>query len=102
LKVADEFKLPIIADEVYYDLNFGEGTEFHSFANLTTDVPIITTGSISKILCAPGWRLGWCIVYNNHGYFDKVLHNFQSLSTIHQHPASFIMNGLDTLFKSID
>jgi tyrosine aminotransferase len=77
--VASEFKLPIIADEVYYDLAYEEDTEFHSFGNLTKEVPIIACNSISKIYCLPGWRLGWSIVYNNHGYFDKVLSN------IHRH-----------------
>lgn len=41
IKVADEFKLPIVADEVYYGLVYGEDSEFHSFGNLTKDVPII-------------------------------------------------------------
>jgi len=77
LKLAEEFKLPIIADEIYYGLVYDkeEGEEFYSFANLTTDVPIICCGAISKVYCVPGWRLGWIIVYNNHGYFDKVIDN---------------------------
>lgn len=41
IKVADELKIPIIADEVYYGLVYGEGVEFHSLGNLTKDVPII-------------------------------------------------------------
>ena len=41
IKVADEYKIPIIADEVYYGLAYGEGSEFHSFGNLTKDVPIL-------------------------------------------------------------
>lgn len=41
LQVADEYKLPIIADEVYYGLVFDDESEFHSFGNLTKDVPVI-------------------------------------------------------------
>ena len=43
IKIADEFKLPIIADEVYYGLLYDpeEGEEFNSFGNMTKDVPII-------------------------------------------------------------
>jgi aspartate/methionine/tyrosine aminotransferase len=46
IKVADELKIPIIADEIYHGLVYDtegreEGEEFYSFANLTKDVPII-------------------------------------------------------------
>lgn len=43
LQVADEYKLPIIADEVYYGLVFDDESEFHSFGNLTKDVPVIVS-----------------------------------------------------------
>ena len=75
ISVADEYKIPIIADEVYYGLVYDENITFHSFGTLTKDVPIICTGAISKVYCLPGWRLGWVIVYNNHGYFDDVVQN---------------------------
>lgn len=39
--MADEYKLPIIADEVYYGLVFDDESEFYSFGNLTKDVPVI-------------------------------------------------------------
>jgi tyrosine aminotransferase len=77
--VANEYRLPIISDEVYYDLVYEEGKEFHSFGNLTHDVPVLCCNSLSKIYCLPGWRLGWVIVYNNHGYFDNVIQNMHKL-----------------------
>jgi tyrosine aminotransferase len=82
IKVADEYKIPIVADEVYYGLVFDEESEFHSFGALTHDVPVICCGAISKIYCVPGWRVGWAIVYNNHGYLDKVLVNLNKHSMI--------------------
>jgi aspartate/methionine/tyrosine aminotransferase len=39
--VADDLKVPIISDEVYYDLVYGDDAEFHSFGNLGTNVPVI-------------------------------------------------------------
>jgi aspartate/methionine/tyrosine aminotransferase len=47
IKVADEYKLPILADEVYYGLVFGENSEYHSFGNLTSDVPVIVKSQIT-------------------------------------------------------
>lgn len=100
LKLADEYKIPIIADEIYYGLAYGEGSEFHSFGNLTKDVPIISICGISKIYCLPGWRLGWTIVYNNHGYFDKVIDSMHKHSTIKLHPTSIIQGALPKLLKA--
>lgn len=65
LAVADDVKVPIIADEVYYGLTYDPERPFISFGNATSTVPVICTGAISKIYCLPGWRLGWCVVYNN-------------------------------------
>ena len=42
IKIAQEFKLPLICDEVYYGQVF-PGQEFHSFANLDTNVPMLVS-----------------------------------------------------------
>jgi tyrosine aminotransferase len=90
-----------LADEVYYGLNYGEGTEFTSFGNLTKEVPIICTSSLSKVYCVPGWRIGWSIVYNNNNYFDKVLDNLNKLAMIQLHPTSVIQYALPGIFKEV-
>lgn len=82
LDVANYYKIPIISDEVYYGLVYEDDAEFISFGNITKDVPIICVGAISKIFCLPGWRCGWSIVYNNHGYFDKVIENLHKHAMI--------------------
>ena len=67
--------LPIISDEVYYDLVFDDSITFESAGPLaaTLDVPVICVNSLSKLYMVPGWRMGWAIVYNNkHGYLDQV------------------------------
>jgi tyrosine aminotransferase len=38
--------------------------------------------SISKMYQVPGWRVGWMIIYNHHGYFDKVKLNIQKYAMI--------------------
>ena len=71
LHVAEDFKVPLICDEVYYGLVF-PGQVFHSFGNLTSTVPLLCMNSLSKVFQVPGWRLGWLITYNRHGYLDVV------------------------------
>jgi tyrosine aminotransferase len=63
----------ILSDEAYYDLVFDPKSKFYSFGNLSKEVPVIVTSSVSKLFCVPGWRLGWMIVYNNKNYFDEFL-----------------------------
>lgn len=101
LAVAEEFKLPLIADEVYYGLSYDPERPFYSFANMTTTVPVIATGSMSKIYCLPGWRCGWTIVYNNSGFFDDVITNLGKHSMILLHPASIVQFALPKILKEV-
>ena len=101
LAVANEYKIPLIADEVYYGLSYNEDRPFISFGNLTSDTPIICTGSLSKIYCLPGWRCGWTIVYNNHGYFDKVIDNLGKHSMIQLHPCSIVQASLPKILGEV-
>ena len=56
---------------------------------------------MSKIYCLPGWRLGWVIVYNNHGYFDNVTTHLHKLNQISLHPTSIIQYALPRIFKEV-
>lgn len=40
--MSEKTKVPIFADEVYYGMVF-PGSEFHSFGNLSKDVPMIVS-----------------------------------------------------------
>lgn len=101
LAVAEEFKLPIIADEVYYGLSYNPERPFVSFGNATSTVPVVCTGAISKIYCLPGWRCGWTIFYNNGGYFDDVLTRMSMHSMIQLHPNSLVMAALPKILKEV-
>jgi len=63
VKVADKFKLPIIADEIYADMVFN-GKTFHSMASVSTTVPVLECGGIAKRFLVPGWRCGWVAVHD--------------------------------------
>jgi len=64
--VAEELKLPVIADEVYAGITFGDA-EFVPCATITNRVPVLTVCSVSKRWLAPGWRLGWVAMYDVDG-----------------------------------
>lgn len=67
LRLAERYRLPIIADEVYGDLTYGEAL-FHPLAqvasSIQSQVPIITVSGIGKQFLVPGWRLGWLVFHD--------------------------------------
>lgn len=94
LKLAEKLKLPIIADEVYYGMAYDKSTKFIPFAHVGADqkddsvpqVPIISVCALSKIYCIPGWRLGWLIFHDQHGYFKDTIAGALRVSQIWLHP----------------
>lgn len=70
LQVAERFKLPIIADEIYNDMVFS-GAGFTSVASVSRNVPVLACGGLAKRFMAPGWRVGWVLVHDRHGIFAQ-------------------------------
>lgn len=69
MAVAAALRLPVIADEVYADMVFAG--EFMSFGTVSTEVPTLVVGGISKQFVVPGWRVGWVLVHDRANVFEK-------------------------------
>jgi len=63
--VAEELKLPLLADEVYAGMTFGK--RFVPLAEVAGGVPVFSVGALSKRWLVPGWRLGWVCVHDTSG-----------------------------------
>jgi len=63
VQIAREYKLFLIADEVYANLAFDQPS-FISLGALSTDVPTIIMRGLSKEVPWPGSRCGWLEFYN--------------------------------------
>ncbi|XP_064641066.1 tyrosine aminotransferase-like isoform X3 [Lineus longissimus] len=70
LAVAEKYKLPIIADEIYADMVF-PGEEFHYMSTLTKEVPVLSCGGLAKRWLVPGWRCGWILIHDRHDVFNE-------------------------------
>ncbi|CAK8672528.1 tyrosine aminotransferase-like [Clavelina lepadiformis] len=70
LEVAENNKVPILADEIYADLVFHDKS-FHSFSSLSSSVPILSCGGIGKKFLVPGWRMGWVVVHDRNEIFGS-------------------------------
>lgn len=80
LAVAEAYKVPIIADEIYEHFVF-TGTEYYSLASLTSTVPVLSCSGLTKRFLVPGWRLGWIVIYDRHDVFqEEVRQGLLSLS----------------------
>ena len=65
-ETCEDLKLPIIADEVYEDISFGDRCNYLPLASVSETVPILAVGSLSKRWLVPGWRLGWLLVHDRN------------------------------------
>jgi len=65
LRIAEKYRIPIIADEIYEDMIFSE-SKFFSIASLTREVPVLSCSGISKSFLLPGYRCGWIIIHDRH------------------------------------
>jgi alanine-synthesizing transaminase len=77
LAVADDFNVPLLADEVYADLAFDGPID--AISSLNPDAPVITFSSLSKAYLAPGWRSGWLAVGRSER-LDEVLAGIKKLA----------------------
>jgi len=70
LALADKYKVPIIADEIYEHFVFsGAGKKYVPMASLTTTVPVLSCGGLTKRYLVPGWRLGWITIHDRQDLF---------------------------------
>ncbi|KAL9186669.1 hypothetical protein ACHAXT_005907 [Thalassiosira profunda] len=84
--LAERYRVPIVADEIYGDMTFG-GAVFHPMANVAArmgyGVPIITASGLGKQYLVPGWRLGWIVFQDSrHGAIDEVKKGAQRLAQV--------------------
>lgn len=63
VKIAKEYELFLIADEIYSNLTYTKG-EFTPLAELAEGVPTIIMRGLSKEVPWPGSRCGWAEFYN--------------------------------------
>jgi len=98
LAVCERHFLPVISDEIYENMAFEKGS-FVPLANLSTEVPILTTGGLAKQYMAPGWRIGWVLIHDRHDRFKQVRVGLDQLATIILGPNSLLQACTATVVK---
>lgn len=103
--MAKKYAIPIIADEIYEDMVFGEN-EYIPLARLCQQsndyaVPVLTCSGISKRFLVPGWRFGW-IAIGEYGCHDlsSIRKGLFDLSTLIIGSCTLIQGALPEIFAS--
>jgi tyrosine aminotransferase len=99
LRVAERNFLPIISDEMYADMIW-TSYPFTPISSIPSTVPIITIGGLAKRWLVPGWRLGWCILYDRNGAFTSVRRGMANLSQVQLHPNTVLQSALPEILKT--
>lgn len=101
LKLVSQYKIPIIADEVYEHIVFHNQT-YHSMASLSVDVPILSCGGIAKRFLVPGWRIGWIVIHDRVDVFkSEVYQGLVNLSQAILGPCTLIQGALPAILENL-
>ncbi|TMW60612.1 hypothetical protein Poli38472_000654 [Pythium oligandrum] len=101
LAVADHNKLPIIADEIYGDMVFGDNM-FFPMATLTKTVPVIAVGGLAKKFLIPGWRVGWIMVHDRNNVLKDVKTAYFKLSQLILGANSLVQSAIPDLLMPME
>lgn len=99
VRLAEKYRLPLISDEIYADFVF-EGQKFIPFSSISTTVPVLTCGGLTKKYLIPGWRFGWILIHDPLCLFDyEVRNGLFMLSQKLLGPSSLIQGALPSILK---
>jgi len=99
--VAGEFNVPLVSDEIYDQLIFGD-IEHVGLSSLTKDVPLIGLNGFSKAYLIPGWRLGYIYFHNPNGELNELKTAVKAEATQRLSACTPIMKACAKAYKSKD
>ncbi|OMO91914.1 Aminotransferase, class I/classII [Corchorus olitorius] len=102
-ETAEKLKIPVIADEVYGHLAFGDNP-FIPMGVFGSIVPVLTLGSLSKRWIVPGWRLGWFVTTDPNNMYKnpKTIERMKKYFDILGGPATFVQAAVPRIIEKTD
>ncbi|KAA8499915.1 Tyrosine aminotransferase [Porphyridium purpureum] len=115
LAVCEQFQLPVIADEIYFNFCFSFGGSddderahtpaWRSIAKLNAalncPVPIFCLGGLSKRFLTPGWCLGWILIQDPHDYASQVRVGLEKVASLIVGPSSIVQTALPRILAEV-
>jgi alanine-synthesizing transaminase len=81
IKLAREFSLVVISDEIYDKILY-DGATHHCIAAMASDIFFITLGGLSKNYRIAGFRAGWLVVSGNKLLGESYIEGLNILSSM--------------------
>lgn len=81
VKLAERFKLVVLADEIYDQMVYDDA-RFVPVATLVEDTVCLTYSGLSKIYRACGYRVGWCVFSGHLERAADYLHGMELLAAL--------------------
>lgn len=100
LAVAERYRLPIIADEIYEHFAF-PGIEFNSFSSVSKNVPILSCSGLSKRFLVPGIRLGWIVIHDRDDALTNVKQGLRNVTGRILGPNSTVQQALPDILHNV-
>eukprot|EP00106_Octopus_bimaculoides_P006514 XP_014773956.1 PREDICTED: tyrosine aminotransferase-like [Octopus bimaculoides] len=92
-----EYLIQLFPTTVFHDQTF------HSVASLSTDVPVLTCSGIAKRFLVPGWRMGWIVINDRGGVFEKEIRGgLLNLSQKILGPCTLVQGALPNILKNTE
>lgn len=100
IAIAERHKLPIISDEIYEFLVF-PGEEFHSFATLSKNVPVLVCSGLTKRFSMPGVRCDWIVINDRGNKLSDVRVGLANVSGRNFYPNSTVQKALPRILRCV-
>ena len=111
LSIAEKYAIPIISDEIYDHIVFGDDEDEHkdtekerkfwSIGRMTSRAPVIMCGGISKTFLVPGWRMGWLILYDPKGIGIQIKKSISNLMTANPSQNTLVQAIIPKIFDNV-
>jgi tyrosine aminotransferase len=99
LAFAARHRLPVIADEVYDRMTFGD--PYVSMGEIETEVPVFVLGGLAKRWLVPGWRVGWGVVFDRADIAQEARLGIFKVKNMTLHPATFLCNAIPRILETV-
>lgn len=100
IAVAERNGLILISDDIYEHFVF-PGVDYHSFASLSKNVPILSCSGLTKRFIMPGIRMGWLVIHDRGDALGNIRKGLSQLLGRNFGPNRTLQLALPDIFKNV-
>ncbi|ORX74675.1 Tyrosine/nicotianamine aminotransferase [Linderina pennispora] len=93
LAVCERHQIPLISDEIYADMVFGD--------QVFTPTGLADHDSLAKQWLVPGWRMGWIMIHDRNNALADVRRGLFALSTLINGPCGIVQAAIPKILTQV-